>query len=375
LLRSIRSYQCSLDVISSGFTNVASVTSAWQTGRKVHDDDHALVKVAVRTSKTGSGNADEEEAPGVVHAAEDDGERISELHRLITGWAPGAADLVSATRRRGDTAVEFASSPSGECTENETTGAWRNLRASDVLMGAPPRSAPCLLGILCALGALVVPAAGRSAGVSRSLDAKALIRKATTLTTPKMSHWAIVARQVDVHRLPTVGSPLVTRLDTTTADGTQNIVRILTGATVRGGGTWYLVRLAILPNNSTGWVPRSALGKLYILHTHLYVDRGTQTATLKRDGRTIFTTRIGVGRPYWPTPPGSSTSATSSSTFTTRSTGRSRSEQAHARRSSPTGPAAATSAFTARTSRSSSRAASRTAASGSRTRRSSRSPS
>ncbi len=172
-------------------------------------------------------------------------------------------------------------------------------------MGAPAtiRALP-LLGVLCALAALVVPAAGRSAGVSRSLDAKALIRKATTLTTPKMSHWAIVARQVDVHRLPTVGSPLVTRLDTTTADGTQNIVLILTGATVRGGGTWYLVRLAILPNNSTGWVPRSALGKLYILHTHLYVDRGTQTATLKRDGRTIFTTRIGVGRPYWPTPAG-----------------------------------------------------------------------
>jgi hypothetical protein len=161
-----------------------------------------------------------------------------------------------------------------------------------------------LLGVLCALAALLVPAAGRSAGTSRALDAKALIRKATTLTTPKMSHWAIVARQADVHRLPTVSSPVVTRLETMTSDGTQNLVLILTGARVTGGGTWYLVRLAILPNNSTGWVPRSALGRLYILHTHLYVNRDTQTATLKRDGRTIFATRVGVGRAYWPTPAG-----------------------------------------------------------------------
>jgi lipoprotein-anchoring transpeptidase ErfK/SrfK len=161
-----------------------------------------------------------------------------------------------------------------------------------------------LLGVLCALAALGLPAAGRSNSAAPSLDASSLILQTTTLTTPTMSHWAAVVRKADVRRLPTVASPVVTRLDTTTGDGTQNIVLALTGAKVKGGGTWYLVRLAILPNNSTGWVPRSALGTLYILHTHLYIDRATQTATLKRDGRTIFTTRIGVGRPYWPTPPG-----------------------------------------------------------------------
>src|SRR4029077_9041931 len=111
-----------------------------------------------------------------------------------------------------------------------------------VLLGAPAtiRALP-LLGVLCVLAALFVPAAGRSAGTSGSLDAKALIRKATTLTTPKMSHWAIVARQVDVHRLPTASSPVVTRLDTVTGDGTQNIVLVLSGAKVSGGGTCYLV--------------------------------------------------------------------------------------------------------------------------------------
>ena len=50
------------------------------------------------------------------------------------------------------------------------------------------------------------------------------------------------------------------------------------------------MRLPILPNNSTGWVPRRALGDIYAVHTHLYVDREKLTATLKNDGRAIFTT-------------------------------------------------------------------------------------
>jgi lipoprotein-anchoring transpeptidase ErfK/SrfK len=64
------------------------------------------------------------------------------------------------------------------------------------------------------------------------------------------------------------------------------------------------VRLPILPSNSTGWVPRDALGNLYTVRTHLYVHRASFTATLKRDGRTIFRTRVGVGRPQTPTPAG-----------------------------------------------------------------------
>jgi lipoprotein-anchoring transpeptidase ErfK/SrfK len=60
----------------------------------------------------------------------------------------------------------------------------------------------------------------------------------------------------------------------------------------------------MLPNGSVGWVLRKALGNLYTVRTHLYVDRERFTATLKRDGRTIFTARVGVGRPSTPTPRG-----------------------------------------------------------------------
>jgi lipoprotein-anchoring transpeptidase ErfK/SrfK len=67
---------------------------------------------------------------------------------------------------------------------------------------------------------------------------------------------------------------------------------------------WYRVRLPILPNNSTGWIHSNAVSPLYVVHTHLYIDRLHFRATLKRDGKTIFTSIIGVGRPYWPTPHG-----------------------------------------------------------------------
>jgi hypothetical protein len=97
---------------------------------------------------------------------------------------------------------------------------------------------------------------------------------------------------------------VLTRLVTVTPERTQNIVLVLASVEVAPGQTWYEVRLPILPNNSTGWVPRDAVGNLYTVHTHLYVDRERFTATLKRDGRTIFKTRVGVGKPSTPTPKG-----------------------------------------------------------------------
>jgi len=114
----------------------------------------------------------------------------------------------------------------------------------------------------------------------------------------------VVVHRVAAHAQPNATSHVVAMLDPVTSDRTQNLVLILDELDVSRLQTWYHVRLAILPNNSTGWVPRSALGTVTPVHTHLYVDRGTQTATLTKDGRVVFSTHIGVGRHYWPTPPG-----------------------------------------------------------------------
>jgi lipoprotein-anchoring transpeptidase ErfK/SrfK len=65
------------------------------------------------------------------------------------------------------------------------------------------------------------------------------------------------------------------------------------------------VRLPVLPNNTTGWVQRRALGGYGVVHTRLIVDRARLRATLVRDGRPVFRAPVGVGRPGWPTPAGS----------------------------------------------------------------------
>jgi lipoprotein-anchoring transpeptidase ErfK/SrfK len=128
--------------------------------------------------------------------------------------------------------------------------------------------------------------------------------KAYTLTNPKVGHWAPVLKPTVVRSEPRADAPRVSTLQPSTGYKTQNLVLVLEGIDPAPGQTWYRVRLAILPNNSTGWVPASALGKLYAVHTHIYVDRAKLRLTLERDGRTIFTSIVGVGKPYWPTPRG-----------------------------------------------------------------------
>ena len=156
---------------------------------------------------------------------------------------------------------------------------------------------------------LLLPSAHAASARASALEAagtKTRIAYPTTMgmTNGEVAHWAPVVSDVDAHSAPNRASHVITDIKTVTGDGTQNIVLILKQMDVSPKQTWYDVRLAILPNNSTGWIPRTALGNIYVVDTHLYIDRETFTATLMRKGIPIFTTRVGVGEPYWPTPAG-----------------------------------------------------------------------
>jgi lipoprotein-anchoring transpeptidase ErfK/SrfK len=125
------------------------------------------------------------------------------------------------------------------------------------------------------------------------------------LTDDKSAQWAPVLRRTVVRALPRASARIVTTLDTKTTDSeTQNLVLILSQVDVSPTKTWYKVRLPILPNNSVGWVQPGTLGQLYQVNTHLYVDRAHFTATLKKNGKVIFKSIVGVGRSIWPTPRG-----------------------------------------------------------------------
>jgi lipoprotein-anchoring transpeptidase ErfK/SrfK len=116
--------------------------------------------------------------------------------------------------------------------------------------------------------------------------------------------WAYVVRPTVARAAPRRSARPLTRLATVTPEHYPNLVLTLDGVRRSKREEWVRVRLAVLPNNSTGWVPRRALGRFRTIRTRLVVDRSRFRATLYKAGKVIFTTRVGVGTSYWPTPRG-----------------------------------------------------------------------
>jgi lipoprotein-anchoring transpeptidase ErfK/SrfK len=114
---------------------------------------------------------------------------------------------------------------------------------------------------------------------------------------------AAVTRTVNALAIPHFGAERVATLIPKTEEGTTNVVLILEEAK-RKGAAWLRVRLPVLPNGQTAWVPRRALGGFEFVHTRLVVDRAQLRATLFEGRRAIFHAPVGIGTARAPTPPG-----------------------------------------------------------------------
>jgi hypothetical protein len=119
-----------------------------------------------------------------------------------------------------------------------------------------------------------------------------------------VSRWAYVKKPAVVRAAPSARAKVVQKLPRWTPENAPNLVLATDQIVDARNGTWVHVRLAKLPNNSMGWVLRSTLGPYHQVTTHLVVDRRALRATLFKNGVPIFSTIVGVGRPYWPTPRG-----------------------------------------------------------------------
>lgn len=130
---------------------------------------------------------------------------------------------------------------------------------------------------------------------------------ATTFTLSSRAtetyRYAFVMRRGVARTAPDRSARPVARLLRLTPERTTNLVLALEGRRTPTA-VWIRVRLPILPNNTTGWVPRRMLSDWKVVRTHLVVDRGRLTATLYRLGRPVFFARVGIGKPQWPTPAG-----------------------------------------------------------------------
>jgi L,D-transpeptidase catalytic domain len=124
------------------------------------------------------------------------------------------------------------------------------------------------------------------------------LRNASSVT-----RWAPVLRTSVARRAPSFHSARVGMIPSRTPEHTTNLV-VADGEVVRHGLVWVHVPLAVLPNGTEGWLPRTSLGAWSFIETHLVVDRARLTATLFRAGRAIFHAPVAIGAPGTPTPAG-----------------------------------------------------------------------
>jgi hypothetical protein len=149
--------------------------------------------------------------------------------------------------------------------------------------------------------AVITAAVVVSAAVTALAPGAASAPGETTVLSERngISRWAHVLRPTAARVAPSRSAKTITVVSDRTPEGTNNLVLAL-----ESRGSWVRVRLAVLPNGTTGWMPRAALGPYRGVWTRLVVNRARRTATLLRRGKAIFRAPIGVGRSYLPTPRG-----------------------------------------------------------------------
>jgi hypothetical protein len=124
------------------------------------------------------------------------------------------------------------------------------------------------------------------------------------LLTGRTFRWAPVRRAFWARARPAPDSARVARLETITSEGTRNLVRVIGSAEDVSGRVWVHVLLPILPNSTTGWLPRRALGGYNFVDRRLVVDLENYRAVLFQGTRRLFEAEIGVGKAESPTPKG-----------------------------------------------------------------------
>jgi lipoprotein-anchoring transpeptidase ErfK/SrfK len=119
-----------------------------------------------------------------------------------------------------------------------------------------------------------------------------------------VTYWAHPGSTSLIRYNPSRKSKAFSRLRLMTEDGFPEVYIALASQTDQYGTEWVEIRVPMRPNGKVGWVPRDALGGFHTVHTQLVVDRHKLRATLYYNGRRVWRSPVGVGRPGMPTPAG-----------------------------------------------------------------------
>ena len=168
------------------------------------------------------------------------------------------------------------------------------------------RAAPVTLACAVAVTAATASPARAASDTRpvRPLAERGALGTARLSDERRISRYAGAVSRGSVRALPSTKATRVGRLHFLTEDGPFEVYPVLESYVDQHATTWLRVRLPQRPNGRTGWVPRNDLGPLKAVHTMLRVDRSALEATLYRDGRVIWSSRVGIGKASTPTPAG-----------------------------------------------------------------------
>ena len=170
------------------------------------------------------------------------------------------------------------------------------------------RSLRAGLTCACATAALTAavaqPATAAEPPTVRPLGAPGPLADERLSDERRLTRYANAVMRASIRRRPSRDARTVERLRYRTEDGPLEVYPVLESRIDAAGRTWLRIRVPGRPNGRTGWTPRAALGPLHAVRTLLRVDRRTLRARLYRDGRRVWSSRIGVGAPATPTPAG-----------------------------------------------------------------------
>lgn len=160
----------------------------------------------------------------------------------------------------------------------------------------------------CALAMLSWAAAQASAAPDtrpvRSLTSDAPLGNERLSDEQTITRYANAVASAPVRREASQGAPSIARLHDRTEDGPLETYLALESEVDAAQRTWVRIRIPGRPNGRTGWVNRDDLGPLFAVTTMLRIDRQALRATLYKNGKLIWSSRIGVGKPSTPTPAG-----------------------------------------------------------------------
>ena len=119
-----------------------------------------------------------------------------------------------------------------------------------------------------------------------------------------LTRWAHTNLLGKVRSKPSERGRTVARLRWNTEDGLPEVYVVLQSRLDDEERAWLEIRIPGRPNGRTGWVREEQLSNLKEVETHLTIDRRTLRATLRKRGKKIWTSRVGIGAPGTITPKG-----------------------------------------------------------------------